>query len=908
MISVIVASLALLAPQRGTPLPTRDVSDPGVIATGQRTTPVGVQTVFTGKVGGVRFGASSDEIWVAVPNIAYHLDWRANRVIAQGRIDGRPGVYGVTIDPVTQRAFVTSVSRLPAAMANSRMPGGEPLPRNGIVARVAVFESAAKGDTVFPAFSSGPLGDYMAGAPAVAKRAGADGHRVAAVPLPANDALAIVDAETGSLLRMVPLGVEPIAAVVSADGSVAYVSVLGGAKPTPKERAALQCCDPRAEAVRVDARGIAAPGDVSRVDLAQGTVTRTISVGRHPTAIAWNETRKLLYVAAGNSDSISVIDTDRDAVARTIAITPFRERKIGLSPTALALTPDGRTLFVALGGVNAVAVYDVSAANAKLNGLIPTAWYPASLDVSADGKYLAIGALLGVGSGNGTIGAPRLTGRYVFSLRGSVNVVPIPSPSELVAYTTAVAQNNRLALAGAPERNPTVVRTNVPARAVPERPGEASLIKHVVFIVKENRTYDQVLGDLGRGAGDSSLVIYGRAVTPNQHALAEQFVTIDHFFASGGNSADGHQWLTQANETEYPMWPLYFGRSYPSEGEDALTYSSGGFLWESAQAKGRRVVIFGEYAPSPKTASARVRDSLFALYQARPNDASYLRSLLVPRFNTKSDIPSLDRALVREYPGWTQEVPDVVKAGNILAHLADWEAQNDMPALTMVILPNDHTEGTSQGWCTPKACVADNDLGFGKIVEGLSHSRFWKDMAILAVEDDAQDGVDHIDGHRTTAFVASPYAKRGVVDSTFYSQPSMVKTVELMLGLPALSLFDLVATDMRASFIGPNEQPDFTPYTAIEPKQSLLDKNVRVGSIIGPFARERKRAAEQSARMSFAGPDEAPSDLLNRILWWDARGWGTPYPGVKHSVFFPMSVDIPDEDREDAKAKKKKDR
>ncbi len=534
----------------------------------------------------------------------------------------------------------------------------------------------------------------------------------------------------------------------------------------------------------------------------------------------------LLYVAAGNSDSISVINTRTDSLDRTFAVTPFHERNIGLSPTALALTPDGRDLFVALGGVNAVAVYDASVTKAdpKLNGLIPTAWYPASLDVSADGKFLAVGALFGVGSGTGRVGTPRMTGRYVFAERGSVNVVEIPTQSQLVAWTTAVAQNNRLTLSGEPSRNPTVVRINAQPMAVPERPGEPSLIRHVVFIVKENRTFDQVFGDFDRGDRDSSLVLYGHDVTPNQHALARQFVTIDHFFASGGNSADGHQWLTQANETEYPMWPLYFGRSYPSEGEDAMTYSSGGFLWESAQAKGKQVVVFGEYAPSPKTSSAAVRQSLLEQYEAHPDDARAHRAMLAARFDTHSDIPSLDRALVREYPGWTQEVPDVVKAGDILAHLADWEAQGEMPALVMVILPNDHTQGTSQGWCTPKACVADNDLGFGKIVEGMSHSRFWKDMAILAVEDDAQDGVDHVDGHRTTAFVISPYAKHGAVDSTFYSQPSMVKTVELILGLPALSLFDLVATDMRASFIGPGEKPDFTPYTALKPVQSLLRK------------------------------------------------------------------------------------
>jgi hypothetical protein len=217
----------------------------------------------------------------------------------------------------------------------------------------------------------------------------------------------------------------------------------------------------------------------------------------------------------------------------------------------------------------------------------------------------------------------------------------------------------------------------------------------------------------------------------------------------------------------------------------------------------------------------------------------------------------------------------------------------------MVILPSDHTQGTSPGWCTPKACVADNDLALGRMVEALSRSSFWKSMAILTVEDDAQNGVDHIDGHRTVALVASPYARRGVIDPTFYSQPSMVKTIELMLGVPALSLFDLVATDMRASFIGPGEAPNFASYSALVPRQSLYEINEQVGAITGPRAAERRRAAIASSRMKFNEPDAAPTERLNRILWHDARGWGTPYPEVKRSLFFPMAVDIMDDEREE---------
>jgi hypothetical protein len=277
-------------------------------------------------------------------------------------------------------------------------------------------------------------------------------------------------------------------------------------------------------------------------------------------------------------------------------------------------------------------------------------------------------------------------------------------------------------------------------------------------------------------------------------------------------------------------------------------------------------------------------------------------------FNTRSEIPSLDKVLVREYPGWSQEVPDVAKSEVILDHLKAWESRGEMPNLVMVILPSDHTQGLSAGWCAPKACVADNDLALGRIVEGLSHSTFWKDMAILVVEDDAQDAVDHIDGHRTVAMVASPWARRGVIDSTFYSLPSMVKTIELMLGLPALSMFDLVATDMRASFRGAGEAPDLAPYTALEPAQSLYEVNVKVGDISGPFAKERRAAARESARMNFSEPDAAPSDRLNRMLWHDARGWDVKYPGVRQALFFPLSVDLTDDEKDERRDRRKKGR
>jgi YVTN family beta-propeller protein len=885
--------------------PVREVPDPGIIATDQRVTPAGVQSVFDGRVGGVKFGKAPGELWLAVPGAAYRLAWLDNRVVASSKFDGRPGVYGVAVDPVTGGALVSTVGRLPADLAIKRTPGGPPLPRAKSFIQLFTYSADGpvprrngEGDSASVVASSVALGDYLAGATAVARRANASGHRVAVVALPANDALAVLDAESGALISTIPMGVLPVGAVVAQDGSVAYVTNLGGPKPGSGDRVAQQCCDPRAERVRVDARGRAEHGTVSRVDLVAGKVVGLIPVGLHPSGIAWDERTSRLYVANGNSDDVSVIDTRSDSVIATIAIAPFRLDRIGLAPTAVALSPDGATLFVALGGANAVAIYDLAAGRAaRLRGLIPTGWYPTTLDVSADGKTLAVGTLLGVGSGTGRPAA--LEGRYVHAIRGSVNVISVPSDAELAAYTTGVAQNNRLALRSGPEAPSLVPRRDAVARAVPERPGETSLVRHVVYIIRENRTYDQVLGDIAKGASDPALLEYGRDVTPNAHALANQFVLLDHFFASGGNSADGHQWLTQANETEYPMWPLYTGRSYPSEGNDALAYSSGGFLWEAAQAKGRTVSVFGEYAPAPPRSDASIRTRLLTQYRdSLPHNPAFFRAQLAKRFDSRSDIPSLDRVLVREYPGWTEEIPDVVKADVLREHVREWESRGAMPDLVMMNLPNDHTQGLSEDWCTPRACVADNDLALGQIVESLSHSSFWKSMAILVVEDDAQDGVDHIDGHRTVALVASPYARRGVIDSTFYSLPSMVKTVELMLGLPALSMFDLVATDMRASFIGPADAPDLTPYSALTPRQSIYDVNQRVGAITGPDADARRKATLASGRMNFRVPDAAPTERLNRILWHDARGWTVPYPKIQRSLFFPLAVDLTDDEKE----------
>jgi hypothetical protein len=497
------------------------------------------------------------------------------------------------------------------------------------------------------------------------------------------------------------------------------------------------------------------------------------------------------------------------------------------------------------------------------------------LAVSSDGKYLAVSTLFGIGSG--WRGEPHR--RHVHARRGSVSVIAVPDDAQLASYTTAVAENNHLAIGPSASRE----RRSAKARpvAIPTRAGEPSLIEHVVYIIKENRTYDQVFGDIPRGNGDPSLVMFGEDVTPNHHRLADQFVLLDNFYATGGNSGDGHQWVTQANETAYCLWPGYRGRSYPFDGTDPIAYSHSGFIWDAALSMKKTVRVYGEFA-------GRLREPIkrrMQLFESWKNGEDLTRE-----WNIEAPLKPLNKILAPNYPPYSQGIPDVVRAQIFLADLKKWQQQGAMPNLVILQLPCDHTWGTTAGANTPRAFVADNDLALGQIVEALSKSRFWKKMAILVVEDDAQAGVDHVDGHRTVALAISPYIRRGHIDSTFYSQPSMLKTIELILGLPTLSLFDLIANDMRASF---RNDPNFTAYEAVQPKQDLFEMNPPVQALSGPA----RQAALDSAQMRFDVPDAAPTERLNRILWHTIRGWETPYPQVRQAVFAPLSLDIEDEDR-----------
>ena len=856
--------------------PVRSVTDPGVITTRQMITPAGIQTVFEGRVYGVAFGASPSEVWVLnarqrnTQAQVFRLDWAANKVLGRLPLNENPGLQGLTYDAVSNQALVS------ATLAGKE--AGNPDGRSRLL---AISAGAASGPSqyvkqVAARIVADELGNQLTGALSVAEKPNAKGQRLAVVPLIYNNQLAVVDLTTGNLTGKVNTGIAPFGAVINSTGTVAYVTNWGGRLPKPQDLTLPTGYDAKADQVVVDQRGIASTGTVTRVDLATMKASHTIAVGLHPTAIAYDEKRSRIYVANGNRDSVSVIDTQRNEVVETIALQPFTQKAKGIAPSALAVSPTGTTLYVACGGINAVAVINLR--TRKIAGLIPTAWYPNALSLSADGKHLAVATLLGAGSG--WRDDPKK--RFVHAYRGTVSVLLVPDESQLASYTTAVAENNHLAIG--PAQPQTRVAGTVTPAAIPARSGEPSPIEHVVYIIKENRTYDQVFGDLPKGNGDPSLVMFGEDVTPNHHRLADQFTLLDNFYATGGNSGDGHQWATQANETTYCLWPGYLGRSYPFDGSDPIAYSDGGFIWDSALRMKKTVRVYGEYAGRLPESDNHQRAKLLERWKRGDN---FTRD-----FQITAPLKPLNKILASHYPSYSQAIPDVVRAQIFLADLKRWEAANEMPNFVVMQLPCDHTRGTTPGVSTPKAMVADNDLALGQIVEALSKSQFWKKMAIFVVEDDAQNGVDHVDGHRTVALAVSPYARRGSVDSTFYSQQSMLKTIELILGLPTLSLFDLIANDMRASF---TNTPDFTTYEAIQPKQSLFEVNPPLAELGGAA----RRAALDSMKMRFDVPDAAPTDRLNRILWHDVKGWKTRFPGIKQAIFAPLSVDLDDEEREE---------
>jgi YVTN family beta-propeller protein len=660
------------------------------------------------------------------------------------------------------------------------------------------------------------------------------------VALNLKHALAIID--TASLgVKEVAVGSFPYTVVVR--GGKVYVSNWGGRRPNPQDTtdgAFPVVLDPRT--------GIPASGTVTVIDAAGAKVLRHIDVGLHPSAMVASGDGSRLYVANANSDSISVVDTGSDKVVRTLNVRLFRGAPLGSSPNALALSRDGKTLYVANGANNAVAVVNPLDSANPVRGFIPTGWYPTAVALSADGRQLCVASGYGFGS-IAPLPAGK-TGRSYKDRVGVVSILDVPARKQLAAYTAQVRLNNHA------EQTPQ--RPAGPRHPVPMDAGQASPIRHVFYIIKENRTYDQVFGDIERANGDASLVQFGRDVTPNHHALAESYVLLDNYYAPGDQSALGHRWCTQGYAGD---WLHKYGNG--RNDANPMLFAPSDFLWDNAKAHQLSVRNYGERGSTTITPASAGWREIYADWKSGAGKISIAAS---------PSVLGLRDIYHPRYPGFNMKVTDQLRASEFLKEFAEFEKNGNLPRLIVLLLPQDHTDGTAPGYPTPRACVADNDLALGRIVEAISRSRYWKESAIFVTEDDAQNGVDHVDGHRTVGMVISPWTRRGVVDSTFYTTINMYRTIEQILGLPVSNQFDLAAEPMFSVF---SANPDLTQYKVLPNRIPLDEMNPPLQALRG-FPR---RLAESSMRMDFSEPDAADEDALNRAIWHSVKGYGAPYPG-----------------------------
>jgi len=680
--------------------------------------------------------------------------------------------------------------------------------------------------------------------------------------------LLVIDTQNNALTRIFDVGVAPFD-VRLVEGK-AYVSNWGGRQPKPGD---LTGPAGRGTVVKVDpVTHIANEGSVSVIDLATGS-TKEIPVHLHSSALSVSPDSRYVVCANAASDNLSVIDTRSDTVVETIWVKASPADLFGASPNALCFSPDGKHLYVANGTQNAIAVvnFDPADRESSLLGLIPVGWFPGAIVFDTENRRLCVANIKGLPvepkQDRGTGGQ----GFNSLHYHGSVSLVPVPDRKELKSFTEAVYENYHFERISRALEKP---RPGQPPRPVPERIGEPSVFKHVVYIIKENRTYDQVLGDVPEGNGDPSLCLFGKQVTPNQHLMAREFVLLDNTYCSGILSADGHQWSTTAFGTDYlersfAGWP----RSYPDgmgpDDADALAYAPSGFIWDNALRHNISIWNFGEFAQP----ECRWKDPE---RKGRPGWKDYWEEYLQGHgdvvIGCEPTIETIRPFSPTDTVGWIMEVPDVWRARYITEQIAAWEHEGRMPQLILICLPDDHTSGTRAGSPTPEACVADNDLAFGRIVEAFSKSRFWKETVIFGIEDDPQNGFDHVSGYRTTAYCISPYTKRKAVVSAQYNTTSLLRTIEQILGLPPMNQFDATATPLFDCF---TSTPDFTPFEAV-PNQIPLDQmNPDPKDIADSLLR---RNALISARLNFRQVDACPEDTLNRILWHAVKGSAAPYP------------------------------
>ena len=723
-----------------------------------------------------------------------------------------------------------------------------------------------------------------------------DGH-TAYVAVNGQNTVVAMDADTGDVEQTWQVGNAPrdLALV----GRKLYVSDEGGRRATSRDTT-LNSYGTQVPANQVT--GATTTGSVSVIDTARPTAkVRSIAVGLHPTAM--HAARGALFVTDTVSDDVSVIDTSKDVVTQTIATRPWPSSKVGYHPDGVTLTHDGH-LLVTLGRANAVAVYRYTKPKAPVSyvGLLPTDFYPE--DVTTVHGQVLVTNTRGIGQrgpqqtiveGAGTTPA---TGYNTHDSTGTLQRFSLPEDAVTRRSTATVfAQNgwdtSSVATSVASARKPRAV-------PVPKRLGDPSTIKHVFLIVKENRSYDQVYGDDPRGNGDPSLTQFGEDVTPNQHALAKQFGLYDNTYDIGTNSAEGHNWLMQADNPEYTESSAgEYERSYDTE-DDALGHQRSGFLWTGAQAAGATVRDFGEFTQFESVPDG----ATWSDYYCDTQDMEAGAAGPAVKTYTSSPIPSLNKVTVHEFPKFDTGIPDVYRY-----EIWKRDFQKNGPAgLNMFWLSSDHTGGPPN----PIAQVADNDLAVGKMVDTISHSRYWKSSAIFVIEDDTQNGVDHVDGARGPVQIISPWAQHGTVDSRYYTQITVLRTIEQILGIAPMNEKDSAATPMATAFRG---VPNNTPFTYLPNRvpltyglttppacgaDTVASKFRSVAPKLAPApsvadgkehlaAVWKKWSSQQHLTGPKAIPDYANSEQMDHYTWYAAHGWRTPYPGEK-TVLSPAQV------------------
>jgi autotransporter-associated beta strand protein/YVTN family beta-propeller protein len=660
--------------------------------------------------------------------------------------------------------------------------------------------------------------------------------------------LAVVDLSAGTVTQQISVGIAPWDVALSSDGNTAYVSDWGGRFPVGGDLKA----NSAGTQVVVDSRGVAASGVVSFVNLTTGLETAQAPTGLHPSALALSQDGNTLYVANANSDTVTVIDTQAKSVKESILVRPDPTFPYGSATDGLALSPDGKNLLVATAGNNAIAVLELpngQHTNSLVQGFFPTDWYPGA--IVADSSHVYVANVKGLGS---RAGQPSATPWQIYAFLGTANKIPLPSSDSLSKLTAQVYEDGRVRQIKETQQPPLAGQSPVP---VPLRVGEPSVFQHVLYIIKENKTYDQMLGDLTQGNGDSSLCIYPQAVSPNHHALAEQYVLLDNFYCNGVNSADGHSWSTEGNNTDHLEKSFGgFSRSY-TFGDDPLTYSSTGFIWNNALQHGLTFRNYGEFDYASPVPSSATWLQIYMDFTNGTRAIHYAQNI---------GVASLLPYSSTNVPGWNLGIPDVVRADGFIRELNAAQAQGSWATFHLLYLPNDHTGGPP----TPQAQVADNDLALGRVVEAVTKSSFARNTVIFVIEDDPQSGYDHVDAHRSLCLVISPYTKRGAVVSRFYNQAGVLHTMEQIMGLPPMNQQDAMAPLMFDCF---TNVPDFTPYSALP---NNIDLAAGTSTAAAPSARQRYWA-KKIQKMDFSKPDRINEDIFNRYIWYTVKG-DAPYP------------------------------